>query len=171
MTEQGSFERVYNHAFSLLVRIAYRITGDMTVSEDLCQEAFIRYYRRVVPLPSEEQAKYWLIRVVRNLALNYEKRKQRERKAINRLGHEPKPVLRSGEAEVLRSESSMLVQAAIKRLPFNQRIALVLREYGNMSYKEIAKTLKISESNVKVRVYRARMQLKDYLDEGEVYVS
>ena len=58
----GDFEQVYSEVYPLLFKVAYRISGDLTVSEDLCQEAFIRYYKRIVPLPSQEQAKYWLIR-------------------------------------------------------------------------------------------------------------
>ena len=79
--------------------------------------------------------------------------------------------VRSGELELLRSESAKLVQEALAKLPFNLRTAIVLREYGDLSYREISKVMRISESNVKVRVFRARVQLKKYLDEEEVDVS
>ena len=171
MTESGEFEKVYDAVYPLLFRIAYRITGDTDVSDDLCQEAFIRYYKRVIPLPDVEQSKYWLIRVVKNLALNYEKRKGREKKAYDRYVKEPKPVIRSGESELLRTESAQLVQSALERLPFKLRSVIVLREFGGLSYREIAKVVGISEANVKVRVYRARAQLKKNLDEEEIHVS
>lgn len=171
MTEPGEFKKVYDAVYPLLYRIAYRITGDSYVSEDLCQEAFIRYYRRVIPLPSVDQAKYWLIRVVKNLALNFEKRRGREKRAYDRYLYEPKPVVRSGETELLRNESAKLVQSALEKLPVKLRTVIVLREYGGLSYREIAKVVGISESNVKVRVFRAREQLKKHLDEEEVHVS
>ena len=171
MTDQGDFEKVYGAVYPLLYKIAYRITGDGTASDDLCQEAFIRYYRRIIPLPTEEQAKYWLIRVVKNLALNYEKRKGREKKAYDRLVREPGRSTPSSDFELLRSESAKLVQEALRRLPFKLRVVIVLREYGNLSYRDIGRIIGISESNVKVRVFRAREQLKKYLDEEEIYVS
>jgi RNA polymerase sigma-70 factor (ECF subfamily) len=62
------------------------------------------------------------------------------------------------------------VQAAIDRLPEKLRTVIVLKEYGNLSYNEIAKTLEITEANVKVRVYRARERLARFLNEGDVYV-
>jgi RNA polymerase sigma factor (sigma-70 family) len=171
MIVSGEFEKVYDTVYPLLYKIAYRITGDTDISDDLCQEAFIRYYNRVIPLPNLDQSKYWLIRVVKNLALNYEKRKGREKKAYDRFLKEPKPVVRSGETELLRTESAELVQAALEKLPFKLRSIIVLREFGGLSYKEIAKVAGISESNVKIRVYRAREQLKKHLDEEEVHVS
>ena len=166
----GDFERIYDANYPVLYRIVYRITGDQAISEDLCQEAFIRYYRRNSPLPSDEQAKYWLIRVVRNLALNHEKRKIRERKAYERFRKEPSPSIRSGEAEIMRHESAELVQAALGKLPFKLRSAIVLREFGSLRYREIARILNISEANVKVRIFRAREMLKRYLDEEETRV-
>jgi len=166
----GDFEEIYEDVFPILYRVAYRITGEVTSAEDLCQEAFVRYVQRQKPLPTPEEAKYWLIRVVRNLSYNYEKRRGRERKALDRLLHEPRPQSPSGETETLRDESSRIVQEALKLLPFNLRTALVFREYGGLSYREIAKVLHISEANVKVRVFRAREQLKKILDEDDLDV-
>ena len=171
MCTTGEFHDIYDELFPLLYRIAYRVTGESTAAEDLCQEAFIRYLQRAQPLPTSDQAKFWLIRVVRNLSYNYEKRRGRERRALDRLFHEPRPPNRSREGETLRAESSRLVQEALKRVPFKLRTALILREYAGMSYREISRSLRISESNVKVRVYRAREQLKKILDEEDLDVS
>ncbi len=171
MTGSGDFGKVYDVVYPLLHKIAFRITGDADVSEDLCQEAFIKYYKRVIPLPNLDQAKYWLIRVVKNLALNYEKRRGRQKRAYDRYLREPKSVVRSGETELLRNESAKLVQQALEKLPLKLRTVIVLREFGGLSYREIAKVEGISESNVKIRVYRAREQLKKHLDGEEVYVS
>lgn len=167
----GDFEQVYSEVYPLLFKVAYRISGDLAVSEDLCQEAFIRYYKRIVPLPSQEQAKYWLIRVVKNLSLNYEKKRSRERKAYNRYSSELKPEVRTGESELMRKEYARLVQLALKQLPYKLRTIIVLREFGDLSYREIAKISGISESNVKVRVFRAREKLRKYLEQEETDVS
>jgi RNA polymerase sigma-70 factor (ECF subfamily) len=165
------FDQLFCSNYPLLLRIAFHITGDAAAAEDLCQEAFIRYLNRITPIPTAEQRTYWLIRVVKNLALNYEKRRGRERRAYNRLGHEPSRPNPSGESELLAKEARRIVRDAVRNLPFKLRSALVLREYGALSYREIAKSLGISESNVKVRVFRAREQLRSLLDQGEVNVS
>jgi len=166
-----SFEKVYQTVYPILIRVTYHITGDLAIAEDLCQEAFIRYYQREVPFPSLDQAKYWLIRVVKNLAFNHEKRKGRERRAHDRVLKEPQREVESGETEVIRKETYEIVKSALYKLPYKLRTVLVLREYGGLNYKEIAAILKITEGNVKVRVFRAREQLSKLIDEEEVYVS
>lgn len=169
-TEQV-FDEIYHQFFPVLVKIVYRITGSVSVSEDLCQEAFIRYYERRDKLPGGDQAKYWLIRVVKNLAYNHEKRKGRERVAYEKLYHEPKKSLTNeGEKTILEDESKKAVQDALMKIPYKLRMVLILKEYGELDYKDIAASLKISEGNVKVRVFRARKLLGEYLDKGDVYV-
>ena len=168
---EDSFRDIYEEVYPMLIRIAVNITGNLAVSEDLCQEAFIKYLNRGIPLPSREQTKYWLIRVLKNLCFNYEKRKGRERKAYTRVLNEPQSPAVSGEVELLRKETNAIVREALDKLPKKLRAALILREYGNLSYKEIGAILKISEGNVKVRVFRARALLETLLDEEELYVS
>ncbi len=168
---QESFERVYKTVYPILIRVTFHITGDMAVAEDLCQEAFIRYYQREIPFPSVDQAKYWLIRVVKNLSFNHEKRKGREKRAHERVLKEPQREIDSGEVEVMKKETFEIVKGALYKLPHKLRTVLVLREYGGLNYKEIAGILKITEGNVKVRVFRAREQLSKLIDEEEVYVS
>lgn len=165
------FEQTYNELYPLLMRVAYRITGSTSVSEDLCQEAFIRYYERIYKIPPGDQAKYWLIRVVKNLAFNHEKRKGRERNAYQKYYHEPKPeITNQGEKGLMEDESKRLVQEALMQLPYKMRVVLTLKEYGNLNYKQIGEILKISEGNVKIRVFRARQKMSEILKKGEVYV-
>lgn len=156
--------KVYEALFPVLFRIAFHISGNRTKAEDICQEAFIKYFERSDPLPDLEQTKYWLIRVLRNLALNYEKKQSRETKAYERLLKSTPQHYESGESEVLLQETRSIVQSSLNKLPYNLRIVLVLKEYADLGYKEIAKVLGISEGNVKIRVFRARERLWKLLD-------
>ena len=166
-----NFELAYKEFYPVLIRVAYRITGSMEVSEDLCQEAFIRYYERIDKIPTGDQAKYWMIRVVKNLAFNHEKRKGRERNAYQKHYHEPKAeIINDGEKGLMEDESKKLVQGALMKLPYKMRVVLSLKEYANLNYKQIGEILKISEGNVKIRVFRARQKLSEILDKGDVYV-
>jgi len=166
-----TFQHVYQNVYPIIFRIVYRITGREDVAEDLCQEAFIKYYERVESFPDTDQAKYWLIRVAKNQALNSAKRSGRERRAYERVFHEPQRPPMSGEDEVIRKESEAAVQAALQRLPDKMRTVLVLKEYGQLNYREIGTILGITEGNVKVRVFRARERLLELLKEGESHAS
>ena len=167
------FRRIYDSAFQILFRVAYRVTNNSEAAEDLCQESFFRLYERNMVFPNPEEAKYWLIRVVKNSALNYAKRKDRERKAYQRAFREDYRKEETGEGLLVKKETSEEVQSALDKLPENLRMVLILKEYAEMNYKEIGRVLGISEGNVKVRVFRARERLAALLagkliDESEI---
>jgi len=161
-----NFRKLYDSTFQILFRVAYRVTNSAEAAEDLCQESFFRLYEKNMVFPNPEEAKYWLIRVVKNAALNYAKRKERERKAYQKAFREDHRQEETGEGLLVKKETSEEVQNALKKLPENLRMVLILKEYGDMNYKEIGKVLGISEGNVKVRVFRARERLAALLEGG-----
>ncbi len=165
-----SFEKLYNEVFPVVYRVAYHITGDAGTAEDVCQEAFIKYFNRPFPLPSLEDAKYWLIRVVKNISFNHCKREGRKQKVFDRIKNDPVYTDDTGEKELLREETKKTVNDMLKQLPEKLKAPLVLREYGGLNYKAIAKVLGISESNVKVRIFRARENLQKLISIGDIYV-
>lgn len=165
------FKRLYDSAFPVIFRVAYRVTNNAEAAEDLCQESFFRLYERNMVFPNPEEAKYWLIRVVKNAALNYAKRKDRERKAYQRAFKEDTRQEETGEGLLVKKETSEEIKTALDKLPENLKMVLVLKEYAEMNYKEIGRVLGISEGNVKVRVFRARERLAAILQEESVKQS
>jgi RNA polymerase sigma-70 factor (ECF subfamily) len=170
-TPSGEFRRLYGEAFPLLFRIACRITNSEEAAEDLCQDAFFRLYEKKMVFPTPEEAKYWLIRVVKNASLNYAKRKDRERKAYQKAFREYSQTEASGEEVFLVQETRDEIRKALEKLPENLRMVLLLKEYGALNYKEIGRALGISEGNVKVRVFRARERLAGLLQKDGYHVS
>ena len=160
----GNFRRFYDTVFPILFRVSYRITSSEEAAEDLCQEAFFRLHEKNMVFPNPDDAKYWLIRVVKNAALNYAKRKVRERKAYQRAFREDIRKEETGESALVKKETREEVRQALEKLPESLRTVMILKEYGELSYKEIGRTLGISEGNVKVRVFRARERLTGFLN-------
>ncbi len=158
------FRASYERLFPVVYRIANRITGDSGRAEDLAHEAFLRLYQRGGALPDADQTRYWLIRVVKNLSYNHEKRRARERRAFERLGRAEPLAEPSGEERFLRESDEGLVRELLAALPLNLRMPLVLKEYEGLTYREIGKILNISEGNVKVRVFRGREKLAQLLE-------
>ena len=165
-----TFRDVYDDVFPVLIKVVYHIIRDRGVAEDLCQEAFIRYYNKRIPLPSIQESRYWLIRVAKNLAFNYRKRKIREVNAVDKIKHERQKVQKDSHDGLVEEEDITAIRAAVDSLPVKYRSVLILKEYGELNYKEIAKILHISENNVKIRVYRARVLLEKELNMGDFHV-
>ena len=158
MTE-ADFGKLYNSAFTILYRVAFRITRSAEAAEDMCQDAFIRLHEKDMVFPNLQEATYWLIRVVKNNALNYAKRKSRERKVYQRAFKEDSRQSETGEVALVKKETKEEVAQALEMLPEKLKVVLVFKEYAEMNYKEIGRVLGISEGNVKVRVFRARERL------------
>ena len=155
----AEFRKLYETSFSILFRVACRVTNSPEVAEELCQDAYIRLHEKNMVFPNLQEATYWLIRVVKNAALNYAKRKTRERKVYQRAFKEDTRQEETGEVQFVKKETREEVQEALDKLPENLKIVLVLKEYSEMNYREIGRVLGISEGNVKVRVFRARERL------------
>lgn len=169
--EQEKFEELYKDFYKDLVKVAMNMLGSLEIAEEMTQEAFIRLYNRELDFPEPVQARYWLIRVVKNLCLNHLKRRKLEQKHLKKQKRETTFYKETGETKALLNESRSIVEESLLSLPKNLKEPLVLREYGNLSYKEIAKALNISESNVKVRIFRARQFLAKKINKEDVYVS
>lgn len=168
--DDADFRKIYSHTMPVLFKVSFRIAGTEEAAEDLCHDALIKMTEKNMEFPSVNDAKYWLIRVVKNASLNYAKRKGRERRAYERALKEDRRQIDSGETTLLKGDSIARVQDALEKLPVNLRMVLHLKEYGELNYKEIGRVLGITEGNVKVRVFRAREQLSRLIGEDDVYM-
>jgi RNA polymerase sigma-70 factor (ECF subfamily) len=150
----------------LALGVAYRVSGDATLAEDIAQEAFVRVWNKLPTFRPEGSFKGWLCRIAANLTIDA----LRRRKPTVDIAETSLPALADGpEASVLREERAAAVREAITSLPLHSRTALVLREYEGLSYKEIADVLDIPLGTVKSRLSDARLrlqsQLASYLEE------
>ena len=166
----SDFRKIYNSVMQTLFRVSYRIVNDEEAAEDLVHDSLIKMREKKLVFPSLDDAKFWLIRVVKNASLNYAKRKTREKRAYERALREDTRKSESGETELLKAETIKKTKAALEKLPENLRVVLILREYAELNYKEIGRVLGISEGNVKVRIFRAREQLAKIIGENDVYL-
>lgn len=168
--DPADFREIYNATFSLLYKVAWRVVNDEEASEDLVHDSYIKASEKKMVFPSLDDAKFWLIRVVKNASLNYAKRKTRENKAYHKALYESKKSSESADTELLKEDSRKYALEALNKLPKGLREVLILREYGDLNYKEIGKVLGITEGNVKIRMFRAREQLEKLVRIEDVYL-
>ncbi|MBQ0050765.1 MAG: RNA polymerase sigma factor [Treponema sp.] len=167
----ADFRAIYNETFTLLYRVAWRVVNEEEAAEDLVHDSYIKASEKKMVFPSMDDAKFWLIRVVKNASLNYAKRKLREAKAYHKALYEGKKVAESADTNLLKEDAKRIALEALNKLPKSLREVLILREYGDLNYKEIGKVLGITEGNVKIRMFRAREQLEKLLGADDVYIS
>jgi RNA polymerase sigma-70 factor (ECF subfamily) len=165
--DERDFRQVYEQVFPMIFKVANNIVRNPDRAEELCQEAFTRFFDQGKDFPSLNDAKYWLIRVTKNLSINVVKRKGRELKMIEKVKKEPKQKMKTGEDVLIEDQVCTEVRDAIAKLPEKLRVVITLKTYTDLDYKGIGATLNISESNVKVRVFRARKMLEKILNEEQ----
>jgi RNA polymerase sigma-70 factor (ECF subfamily) len=163
-------DQVYN--------LAYRIMGDPASASDATQEAFISAYEHIEGFRGEYASSFksWLMRIVSNACYDeLRRRKRRPTTSIEdfEIDEEANPALVSEsegpEEHAVRQEMAHVLQAGIRTLPADQRIAVVLSDVQGFSYQEIAEMTDVPLGTVKSRLARARGKLRDYLrDQGEL---
>ncbi len=137
-----------------LFGIAFNICKNMQDSEDIVQDTFIGYLTTKKDFETLEHIRAWLIRVTINKAKN---------KNISFFRRNTVPLENYMEALTFVSEESSELFVTVMNLPEKYRVVIHLFYYEDYSIKEIADILKLSQSNVKVRLSRGRMLLKNIL--------
>ncbi len=134
----------------MVYRIAYSYTRSIPDSEDIMQEVLLRLYQSGKEFRDEEHIKAWLIRVAVNRSKDV-LRSHKRKNTVELTADIPQPQQENGLDEALCT------------LGEDYRLAVYLHYYEGYGVREIARIMRISESNVKIRLKRARDKLKAFL--------
>ncbi|PYV44641.1 MAG: RNA polymerase subunit sigma-24 [Acidobacteria bacterium] len=167
-------------AFSVLVQryrkplmnFIYRFTANLAESEDLTHDVFLKVFQSAPKYEPKASLCTWLYRIATNAALNH------LRDRIPQLSCSLEDDLEEGsnhtrneirdprgliEDELIEQERVDQIRKAVAGLPENQRLALILTKYQELSLKETAEVLKCSEAAVKSLIFRAYSTLREKL--------
>lgn len=171
-----------HQAFAVLVEtttkdaysLAFRLTGNQTDAQDVVQEAYLRAYKGIGRFRGDAQFSTWLYRIVANCAHNHLGRRKRHRYVeIDEQEHQAALADTAPENNPESEVETILlrdkVNVALTKLPGILREVVVLRDVYDLKHNEIAEELGIKETTAKVRLHRARKQLKElvFLDTKE----
>jgi RNA polymerase sigma-70 factor (ECF subfamily) len=171
--EAASFEAIYERHGTRVLNLAYRMTGNEETARDLAQEVWIKVFERLDTFEARSDVFTWIYRITVNHALNHMKRERRVR-WLDLLDRSVGEVLREEKADpaflerteapradavIEADERALRVWQAIQALDPKYRVPLVLFHYEELSYQEIADTMKLSMAAVEARIHRARKQL------------
>ena len=158
--DAGAFTSLIRSYERVALSVAYGVLGDAAAAGDVTQDAFVRAWERLEDLREPERFGTWLCGIVRNMAVDY----LRRRKPTAALGgDEPAEAERwtlDPVNEIGRRERHAQIAAAIASLDEVSRPVVVLRYYEGLSSKQIGDLLEISPSAVDMRLSRARKQLR-----------
>jgi RNA polymerase sigma-70 factor (sigma-E family) len=157
-TETGRLGELYLRHADSAVRLAYLLTGDMALAEDLVQDAFVRLGGRLAHLRDPGAFDAYLRRTVVNLSRSYFRRRKLERAYVQRAKGEAARASALAERPIeVRDE----VWTALQLVTARQRAALVLRFYEDLSEREVAHLLNCRPGTVKSLVSRGLETLRN----------
>lgn len=141
----------------------YSLCGDRHLAEDLLHETFLK---ALLALPDGHgNMRAWLYMVARNLFYNQQKKKSREILMDEQIYPLEEKTEKGLPEKIFEEEDRRMLYQAIRRLDIKKREIIQMQYFGGMTQKEIAAVLHITLENVRVLAYRARKELKKYLEE------
>ncbi len=178
-TAQLAFEEIFERYQSMVFNLAYRVLGDREEAQDVSQEVFLSIYKKLSNFRGECSIRTWIYRIAINCASNRHRwwGRLRRRGTVSLdecLAKNPtlfSSVTKTPEEELLAHEHVRRIENSLLKLPVKQRVAVFLRDIEDMTYEEIAETLRVSLGTVKSRIARGREELKKQLYGSAVGVN
>lgn len=153
-----------------LYRLALRLTGEPAAAEDVVQEAFLKLMAGADRIEGRSRLATWLYRVAYNASIDRLREQKRLQPVPSEDDEQPLPMPEtlvefrlSPEAMARDAETRAALDEAIAALPPLLRAAFLLRDVEGLSTAEAAEALGITETNLKVRLHRARLALRERL--------
>jgi RNA polymerase sigma-70 factor (ECF subfamily) len=171
--DREAFAKLVELTSAQIYRMMLRILGDQQDAEDVLQETYIKAFRSLPDFEGRSSVTTWLYRIAVNEALMLvRKRKPQAISVDDDSSFDPETEIDAleitdfcclPEGELLSSESRRFLDQAVQKLPETLRVVFVMRDQEGLSIQETAQALDLSESNVKTRLLRARLQLRQEL--------
>lgn len=157
--DDRAFEALVDRYQKVLFNVSLRMLNNREDAMDATQVAFVKAYRKLDTYDPRFKFFSWIYKIMVNESLNQLHRRRPQEDVDERM---PSPAP-TPEAELETARTQEQVQDAVARLPVDYRRLIVLRHFGNLSYRDMSGALDLPEKTVKSRLYTARQMLKDIL--------
>tara|TARA_Y100000768_G_scaffold162420_1_gene121494 strand:- start:275 stop:859 length:585 start_codon:yes stop_codon:yes gene_type:complete len=167
--EKDAFEQLVIRHQELVFSLAYKLTGNREMANDVAQEAFIRAWKAIEKFRGDSTFSTWIYRITVNTAWTLRKKARKHNTLNIEDTYEPIVIDEKKDPELvaINSDLSSVLINALDKIPIEQRIIVELKNIEGRSHKEIADYLDISVTAAKVRLHRAHQRLRQILEEVE----
>jgi len=176
--DEAAMEQLLMRAQQVAYRFSLLVCGHAHDAEDVMQDALIRTYKHVGTIKDPSAFRTWLFRTVRNACLMKRRKRVDEPARVESLDqsetdrsdghtHQARDVAASSKGPDDLAMNAWLgreLRAALAKLPPAYRMIVILREMEGLSTREVAEVTRMTEDNVKTRLHRARVMLRESLE-------
>lgn len=172
--ERYAFEELVNKYHGSVFSLALRLTNDREDARDITQDTFLKVYNNIARFRGDAELRTWIYRITVNQAANNQRWWRRRRRSstisIDADDNDSSPISQqlpcpgqTPEQQALAAEQRRIIMAALGKVKFDFRVAVILRDIEGLSYEEIAETLEVSVGTIKSRIARGREELRQQL--------
>jgi RNA polymerase sigma-70 factor (ECF subfamily) len=155
----------------MVFNLAYRMSKNSQEAEDISQEAFLRAFQSLAHFNPSYKFSTWLYQITLNIIRDRFKKRELNYVSLDvpvetddsEFYPQPADLTNNPEQIIARQVDAQVIQRAIYSLPLKYREVIVLRHLQDLSYIEISNILKLPSGTVKIRLFRAREQLRKIL--------
>lgn len=180
--DPGAFDALVDRYGDRILGLGLRMCGEREDARDVLQETLIKAFESLKTLKEPKALRSWLYRVASNACLMKRRKGKFEPKRELSLEQLMPGSPESAAFEIpdrndgpddtaARNEVRSAVHRAIRELPPNYRIVLLLRDIEQLSTREVAEALELPETTIKMRLHRARLGVRKFLEDGSVPVG
>ncbi|MCB0420000.1 MAG: sigma-70 family RNA polymerase sigma factor [Bdellovibrionales bacterium] len=160
----ASFSALVSRHQRALLRLAMRIVRDLELAEDIVQESFMKAYTKIDRFEGRSTFKSWIFQITINTAKNKLRGKRYEHVDIGKVSI---PVSAKAESGVEQADYQKLLRDKVENLPEKQRLALSLRIFEDLSFKEIAEIMECPYDTAKANYRHALLKLRHNVEEDQ----
>ncbi|GAB4500149.1 MAG: sigma-70 family RNA polymerase sigma factor [Anaerolineales bacterium] len=170
--DRTEFARLVDAYSAPIYRLGLKMLGNAQDAEDILQNTFLNALTHIKDFEGRSSISTWLYRIAANEALMLIRRRKPNINLEDLQAEDSGEIVMPEtfvdwsllpEKELLSGEGKKVIDEAIKRLPESLRMVFILRDVEELSIKETAEILNLTEVNVKTRLLRARMALREHL--------
>ena len=179
--DHGAFTQIVRHYEQMVFNFSFKVCRDRAFAEETLQDTFVNVYKKLNQFDKRSKFSTWLYSIVTNNCLMKRRRRKLEEDSVsidepgmphNHEGNHPDSMESHLQAwqgtpldESMNKELRTLLDDAIQKLPLDYRLVFILRDLEGRSVEETAKVMKLSLAATKSRLRRARVFLREQLDE------
>lgn len=156
-------EQLYKQHKDSVYRFFFRSTMNSHKAEELTQETFLRAFKGIGKFRGESSLKTWIFKIARNIQLNDLKKKSNHLEEFV----DTTEVFPNQYNQYENLEKQIIIQRVLNNMKEQEQTFILLRDFQDFSYAEIAEILNENEGKVKIGIYRARKKFKKLYQEEE----
>lgn len=166
--DMKAFDQIFSKYHKSIYYYIYKMAFNAEVAEDITQDTFVKVYKHLNKVDDHVKLSTWIYKIAYNTFIDFTRKNKVTFELIDNVEYDNKAFESNQdnpEESYMNKELKNKINRTMQKLNNRYKSVLILREYNNLSYKEVASILELSETAVKSLIHRARLEFQKIFKE------